>query len=167
MFNNGDFNSIPFNVALDNFVQITMNASGGMELSPKFIFQLQVTLNAESGLDWGVEAFELIAESGMSVKGVVRRFGKLSIEGIAEILSNARLLGIEQIIITATFAPGDTIIVDTEKFTVKKNGENILSLVNQNSVFFNFQEGENTIQYSDNRTSRNIQAKVIHKDRWL
>ncbi|MFT9496600.1 phage distal tail protein [Anaerosolibacter sp.] len=167
MFNNGSFNITPYNIAIDNYLQITMDAAGGIEVSPKYLFKLAITLSADSNLDFGIEAVELMAESSMVSKGTVRRYLTTTLEGLSEAISNARLLGIEQIIISTSFAPGDTITIDTEKFTVKKNGQNILSVINQNSVFFNLKVGENTLQYSDNRTSRNIQAKVIHKDRWL
>lgn len=64
-------------------------------------------------------------------------------------------------------APGDELIIDTEKMTVTINGINGMKHFSVDSEFFTLLNGDNVVIYSDNQTVRDVNIDIIWKDRWL
>lgn len=64
-------------------------------------------------------------------------------------------------------APNEELIIDMEKMTITVNGMNRIHTMSQDSDFFHFSEGNNTIVYSDNTASRNLLCNILWKDRWI
>ena len=75
-------------------------------------------------------------------------------------LAYLKLIGIN-------LAPEQELVIDTDKMTVEINGQNKIMYLTSDSDFFKLKPGENIIQYTDNVASRNLQTKVLWKDRWL
>lgn len=63
--------------------------------------------------------------------------------------------------------PGQELVIDTDNMTVTLDGRNAIHLLSDDSVFFFLAQGEDLVTYSDNGNSRNINLKVMWKDRWL
>lgn len=66
-----------------------------------------------------------------------------------------------------TFAPGDTIIIDTETLDIFINGEPDVASWVVGSNFFQFEKGTNALTFYDNATSRELTVTVLWADRWL
>ena len=61
--------------------------------------------------------------------------------------------------------PGDTIVINMEKMTVEKNGNNVLHEVETD--FFPLYPGTNNIIYRDGGNTRNLNFKIEYRNRWL
>jgi len=65
------------------------------------------------------------------------------------------------------FAPGDTLIIDSESMDVLVNGEPNVEAWQLGSTFFNLQKGTNTLAIYDDAGSRTLLVTVIWSDYWL
>lgn len=65
------------------------------------------------------------------------------------------------------FAPGDLLILDTDRITVEKNGANAMEYWRAGSVAFSLAPGLNVVSWWDNETGRRVQATVIWQERWI
>lgn len=65
------------------------------------------------------------------------------------------------------FAPGDVLILDTDRITVEKNGVNAMEYWRVGSVSFSLAPGLNAISWWDSETGREVQATVIWQERWV
>ncbi len=63
--------------------------------------------------------------------------------------------------------PGQELIIDTDNMTATVDGENAIHLLSDESVFFFLAQGEDIITYIDNSNERQVNLKVMWKDRWL
>lgn len=61
--------------------------------------------------------------------------------------------------------PGETLIIDFEKFQAVKGGQNVLN--NIFGDFFELAPGDVKIKYDDNADSRSVQLTIINRDRYL
>lgn len=65
------------------------------------------------------------------------------------------------------FAPGDTIIIDTETLDIFINGEPDVSSWVVGSDFFDLAKGTNALTFYDDATGRELTVTVLWADRWL
>ena len=63
--------------------------------------------------------------------------------------------------------PGQELIIDTENMTATIDGENAIHLLGDDSDFFFLAQGDNIVTYSDRSGNRNINLKVMWKNRWV
>ncbi|RED54802.1 phage distal tail protein [Cohnella lupini] len=72
---------------------------------------------------------------------------------------------VEKITITGPFEPGSTIIIDSKKLTVRKNSQNALQ--SMTGDFIGLTLGKNKITYSDSGSTRTVQVRITHKDKFV
>jgi len=63
--------------------------------------------------------------------------------------------------------PGETLVIDTDKITVEKNGVNVIEFWQTGSRPFMLSNGENVISYYDDNESRMAHLTISWRDRWL
>ena len=179
MFNTQKFNLGKFNVPSTNVASASGNisAQGGMsgianitcscagtsggvgimeKASPARIVPVEVEImHAESGITGRYyNRVEVTGEpmdgiSGMTIKAA-EVFG-VSIISLADIV----------------LKPGQELIIDTENMTATIDGENAIHLLGDDSDFFFLAQGDNIVTYSDRSGNRNINLKVMWKNRWV
>lgn len=59
---------------------------------------------------------------------------------------------------------GDVLMIDTDNMTITKNGENIVALVTDDSIFFKLNPGNNNLQFEGGSLA---DIKILWKDRWI
>jgi len=127
-------------------------------------------LAGEGDIVWAFDPVELAGEGELVITGqVIKRWmaaGELA--GVGALTAEMSSYGVQQIAISGvSFAPGDSIVINTEAMTVTKNGVSILEYVNAAADFFSLLAGSNAISYQDNGSSRTVVITVQKKDRWL
>lgn len=66
---------------------------------------------------------------------------------------------------TDVFHPGDVIVIDSGKFKITRNGQNVSHLYNGD--FFNLNLGENNLTWTDPETGRTVRCRITHRDKLL
>ena len=66
-----------------------------------------------------------------------------------------------------TLLPGDELVINTCDMTITLNGENASEYLDPDSEYFSLLSGVNTIEYTDESGSREVNLDIIWKDRWL
>lgn len=154
------FNQLGFNGAdeTEQILVLDLNVIYSMEASIEGIAEAEAIFSSR---------FEAEIESISETEGKIVRIRNLEseAEAQADITGNLRRLKIEKISFTGEFKTGDTIIIDTDKFTVMLNGENALHLIEGD--FFKLQPGENIMIYTDTESTRTVQIQTQYRDRWV
>lgn len=172
MFNRAGFNQIKYNRPTTAEVFASMQAAGigGFAVSviketmAEGVFQGKGT----AGVTVSRITFAKMLAEG--VGGIFIPLGKSRIfsakwQGIGKIQIDNESYTIEIMKYYGDLAPGDRIIINTEKFTVIKNNQN--DLENFDGSFINLKEGINELVFEDGETSRTILLRVEHKDRFI
>jgi hypothetical protein len=85
--------------------------------------------------------------------------------GIGDLVSSA-MVGVEVTIkYNSTLSPGETLILDCQKFTAKKDGVNALGSISGDFPEINY--GDNIVSYSDDDASRTALVTVLHRSRYV
>ncbi|HIW31470.1 MAG TPA: phage tail family protein [Candidatus Paenibacillus intestinavium] len=170
MFNQTGFNSTPFNLTytLDVLLSVQMDGHGASVFSPGVVYSASIVMNGEGSADMNYIR-EMINSSFMS--GVGTLTSKVIRESIMTTLMNGdgqlnvqpKKFHIDSITVNGPFAPGDKIVIDSNKFRVTKNG----NVIGYDGDVFDINPGLNTITYKDTVTGRNILVRVSYRDRYL
>lgn len=178
LFNRNSFNR-------DTFNRSSGTSSGLLAGSARFVFDAtaemhsMVPMHGEAGIVFGVDG-NLVSTRpyGETITGI-------DFEGVANLAADAYCSGEIGITFDATasavrinndteltlegltFAPGDTIIIDTETLDVFINGQPDVSSWVVGSDFFQLEKGTNALTFYDNVNERELTVTVLWADRWL
>lgn len=168
----GPFNRLPFNRPVTMFVFGRAVLSGCAELVAASTIELagQAILAGKGGLeaDFIREisfAAQMEAGSGMSVDFIRERLQSAIMHGISSLQGKASRYHVDEIEFTGPFVPGDIIVIDSEKFKITRNGENVSHLYNGD--FFDLNLGTNNLTWTDPATGRTILFRITHRDKFL
>lgn len=146
------------------YKNILVTAPARTSVSKGISFSEYATTNISSTIGERIILIPLVATNKIA-SFIKKQPQKIStVEVTAPIfLRKARLYEIEYF---GEFAPGDTLIIDTEHLTVTVNGDNVLHLIGKDE-FPELLPGENELVYIDSEGQRIVKIRVIWKDRWL
>ena len=65
------------------------------------------------------------------------------------------------------FAPGDELVIDTDRVTVEQNGVSVIRCWRAGSVPLRLAPGDNVLIWQDGETARTVSCTVVWKDRWI
>ncbi|MNW40822.1 hypothetical protein D3C74_179460 [compost metagenome] len=63
------------------------------------------------------------------------------------------------------FRPGEVIVIDSGKFKITRNGQNVSHLYNGD--FFDLNLGNNNLTWTDPETGRTVLCRITHRDKYL
>lgn len=168
----GSFNRQPFNRPLSMFVygRAVLSAYAGVVVKSTVEVGGRAVLSGESSLhaDFTREihfAAQMDAESSMSATFVRERLQRAVMHGITSMQGRGSRYHIDEIEFVGSFAPGDRIVIDSEKFKITRNGQNVSDLYEGD--FFDLNLGENNLTWTDPATGRSILIRITHRDKFL
>jgi len=82
-----------------------------------------------------------------------------------QVLGNGYRTHTDTITFTGIFAPGDKIIIDSDRLKMTKNGQNALE--EMTGDFFDLNIGNNEIRYTDDQEERSILTRVTFPDKFV
>lgn len=168
----GPFNRQPFNRPLSIFVygRAFLSANAGVVATSIVEVGGRAVLNGEGGVQTNFNreisfATKMDADSSMSANFIRERLHKAVMHGITSMQTRGRRYHIDEIEFVGPFAPGDKIIIDSEKFRISRNGENVSHLYNGD--FFDLNLGTNNLTWTDPASGRTILFRITHRDKFL
>ncbi|KAA8782504.1 hypothetical protein EC604_01400 [Paenibacillus amylolyticus] len=179
----GDFNEIEFNTGGGiNIIDLSAHLSGGAQMYTKrdgdeyeLEFSMEMSLSSEMSGEARVEADfvrEYVLEA-LPMSGEARlqadfirelRFSS-QMSGEARLYAEATRYHVDYIEFEDMFNPGDQIIIDTDKFKITRNGQNVSHLYDGDFFYLNL--GENNLTWTDIETGRTVLMRVTHRDKFL
>lgn len=159
------FNNMPFN---------TVNQGSNIEYSLDFNMDMALSahLSGEGRMQGAfVRGYVLQVErmsgegrlSAENIRGIVLEPQRMSGEG--RLSAEASKYHTDWIEFNDAFRPGDVIIIDSGKFKITRNGQNVSHLYNGD--FFDLNLGENRLTWTDPATGRTILFRITHRDKFL
>jgi hypothetical protein len=170
MFNRSQFNRAPFNrpFSVDVLASFTWDGEGGMSIKGNGIFLAAISMHGEG--EFSINAIrEQLASINwdgvgeMSIAAIRERLASIHWNGEGTLQINASRYHIDEIEITGPFAPGEKIIIDSKKMLVRKNG----SVIGYEGGFFDLNQGDNTITFTDSGTGRTVLCRITHRDKFI
>ncbi|MNW44380.1 hypothetical protein D3C74_216140 [compost metagenome] len=173
----GSFNDLAFNSPTENKVNIVdmsaMLSGEGRVTVDKFTMEMAATahlsgegrLSAEYIREYSLEPERMSGEGRVSAVYVreIRLTTRMSGEG--RVLAEATKFHVDYIQFTDAFHPGDVITIDSGKFKITRNGQNVSHLYNGD--FFDLNLGENRLTWVDPASGRTILFRITHRDVFL
>jgi len=170
MFNRSPFNRMPFNrpFSVDVLASFSWDGEGDMSIKGKGEFVAAISMHGEGefNIDAVRERFASINWNGtgeLTIEAIRERLASINWNGEGTFRMNASRYHIEKIEITGPFAPGEKIIIDSNKMLVRKNG----AVIGYLGDFFDLNPGSNTINFRDNATGRTILCRITHRDKFV
>lgn len=173
----GGFNDLAFNTASENEVNIidmSARLSGeGRVLVDKFSMEIAASahlsgegrVTAEYIREFSLEP-ERMSGEGRLLGVYVREIRQSThLSGVGRLSANAAKYHVDYIQFTDTFKPGDIIIIDSGKFKITRNGQNVSHLYEGD--FFDLNLGTNNLTWTDLATGRTIIFRITHRDKFL
>lgn len=168
----GPFNRLPFNRPVTMFVfgRAVLSGCAGIVSSSTVEVNGSAALHGEGGgtADFIREisfAARMDADSGMSVDFVRERLQRAIMHGISSLQGKASRYHVDEIEFIGPFAPGDKIVIDSGKFKITRNGENVSHLYKGD--FFDLNLGTNNLTWTDPASGRTILFRITHRDKFL
>lgn len=168
----GPFNRQPFNRSVTMFVYGRAVLSGCAEVMVASAVEMTGQASMEGSGDITADfireisfAAQMDVDSGMSNSFVRERMQRAIIHGISSLQGKASRYHVDEIEFTGPFVPGDIIVIDSEKFKITRNGENVSHLYKGD--FFDLNLGKNNLTWTDPATGRTILFRITHRDKFL
>lgn len=172
MFNQAAFNALPFNreynvnVALDFALDHSNEMAwiGNVEIVPQFEIDHSLD-DAFTAFRDRVSAFAMDLLQEMDFSAVRHRTARFD---MAMTLASDFNLARSQVLtltLSGPFAPGDKIIIDSEKLKITKNGVNALQ--DMQGDFISLFVGENRLSWTDDQTQRDVLIRLQYRDIYL
>ena len=172
LFNRTPFNRTPFNrpITMYIFGRAVLSGISGVIANSTVEVGGKAILNGDSGVisDFTREisfAASMDADSSMSATFVRERLLKAVMHGMASMQGKASRYHVDEIEFLGPFAPGDRIVIDSEKYKITKNGVNVSHLYAGD--FFDLNLGTNNLTWIDPSTGRTILFRITHRDKFL
>lgn len=172
----GNFNDLSFNSYSDqeaNVIDISASLSGrsggtadlNMEMTISAHLSGQGRVTAEYIREFEIQVNRMSGKGNMSATIIreIRPSVKMSGEGRMSTVSTKYHR--DYIEFTGGFKPGDKIIIDSNKFKITRNGENVSHLYEGD--FFDLNLGINNLTWTDKASDRSVLFRITHRDRFL
>jgi hypothetical protein len=172
----GSFNDLSFNSYTDqeaNIIDISVNLSGSSEAT--LDLNMEMTLLAHlSGQgevianyirEFDSKVDRMSGKGGTSATIVREMRPNVRLSGEGRISAVASKFHVDYLDFTGEFKPGDRITIDSGKYKITRNGENVSHLYGGD--FFNLNLGTNNLTWTDTVTGRIILFRITHRDRFL
>ncbi|MDP4095482.1 phage tail family protein [Paenibacillus sp. P96] len=159
-FNQMSFNVIDEGTSFEYFLEFALDMTAATSLSGEGSMQADFTR------EYTLEADGMSGEARMQVDFIrdILTGAKMSGEGRV-IAANANRYHTDFIEFVGGFAPGDRIIIDSNKLKITKNGQNVLYEMQGN--FFDLNLGDNTLTWTDSETGRQVLCRITWSDRFV
>lgn len=177
MFNGGGFNEVAFNSPIEdevNTIDLSVHLSGeGRASVDKFALEMALSahLSGEGSMSADFVREYFLKPESMSGEGrlsatYIREISlQVHMSGEGRLLAEATKFHIDYIEFTDAFRPGDQIVIDSGKFKIIRNGENVSHLYAGD--FFDLNLGTNNLTWTDPATGRTILFRITHRDKFL
>lgn len=125
----------------------------------------EAQMNGNFTREYAVEVQTMSGEAQMS-GDFVREISMITqMSGEARIDAQASRYHVDFIEFEDAFHPGDQIIIDSGKFKITRNGQNVAHLYSGDFLQLNL--GTNTLKWTDPETQRTVLFRITHRDRFL
>lgn len=168
----GPFNRLPFNRPVTMFVfgRAVLNGCAGLVSSSTVEVNGRAVLHGEGSVtaDFTREISffaQMDADSSMSASFVRERLQKAVLHGISSLYGRGSRYHVDEIEFIGPFVPGDIIVIDSNKFKITRNGENVSHLYKGD--FFDLNLGINNLTWTDPASGRTILFRITHRDKFL
>lgn len=166
------FNRSPFNRELTNVKYFNVDFATGLQLetSMNLNMLLSAAIEIASELQTALireMPFTADYETGTSLDAEMIRVRTFDahINTATAFKALSKLYHVDWIEFTGGFKPGDRIIIDSGKYKITRNGENVSHLYGGD--FFNLNLGTNNLTWTDSTDDRSILFRITHRDRFL
>lgn len=168
----GPFNRLPFNrpFSVDTVFSVVFETESEMQTKLNLDMALSATFDMETELlaDMTREIqFGSMFESASEVvtQMIRERLFSAGFQSESALSSKMSLFHVDEIEFIGEFKPGDKIIIDSEKFKITRNGENVSDLYVGD--FFDLNLGMNNLTWTDPATGRAVLIRITHRDKFL
>ncbi|MGG6309774.1 phage distal tail protein [Paenibacillus macerans] len=168
----GPFNRLPFNRQLLLEIFFSVDFESNTEFESRMNLEMPMSANFEMETEFSSKMtreihFGVMFESATELitKMVRERMMQVEFESKTEFDAKLKLYHVDEIEFVGEFKPGDKIIIDSEKFKITRNGENVSHLYEGD--FFDLNLGTNNLAWTDPETGRNILFRITHRDKFL
>lgn len=171
LYQDATYNQLPMNAPYDEIV-VSEGCfgvgTGTARINGIYAGKLKAAGIAVAGMRLSVTRFcELLAEAEATVtlaagKIIITEALAYGVGGvdISNESFNIFIMGYD-----GTLAPGERITINTERFTLKKDGVDALELLNGN--FVDLKTGINEVVIESDTGTRTLVVRVEHRDRWV
>ncbi|WP_339816766.1 hypothetical protein MKZ15_15335 [Paenibacillus sp. FSL R7-0216] len=168
----GPFNRLPFNRQLSLEIFFSVNFESNTEFESRMNLEMPLSANFEMETEFTSEMtreiyFGVIFESvtELMTKMIRERMMQVEFESKTEFDAKLKLFHVDEIEFVGEFKPGDKIIINSEKFKITRNGENVSDLYVGD--FFDLNLGTNNLAWTDPATGRTVLIRITHRDKFL
>jgi hypothetical protein len=166
------FNRSPFNRELTNVKYFNANfvtgvgVSANMNLNMLLFAAIEVASELQTMLIREMPfTVDYETASSMDVEMIRVRTFDAHISTATTFKATSKLYHVDWIEFTGEFKAGDRIIIDSGKYKITSNGENVSHLYDGD--FFNLNLGTNNLTWTDPSNGRSILFRITHRDRFL
>lgn len=172
----GSFNDLSFNSYTDqeaNIIDISANLSGSsgvifdlnMEMTILTHLSGQAKVTADYIREFEIKVDRILGQGNVSANIVREMRPNVRLSGEGRISALASKFHVDYLDFTGEFKPGDRITIDSGKYKITHNGENVSHLYGGD--FFNLNLGTNNLTWTDPANVRSILFRITHRDRFL
>jgi hypothetical protein len=172
MFNQAGFNQVPFNrvYGVGVYASFVIDHTNETLVNLSMTYALRFTIDhsqdiAIKALRDRVGTFVMDLANEMVFNGTRDRIAKFDMQCDLTMEFDGSRFRIETIEYTGEFAPGDKIVIDSDRLKLTQNGQNALHLMQGD--FFDLNNGPNEITYTDDKTGRTVSIRITHRDRFV
>ncbi|MEC0127492.1 phage distal tail protein [Paenibacillus pabuli] len=115
--------------------------------------------------EYALEALPMSGEARISGDFIREINMRSEMSGEARMIAVASRYHVDYIEFEDVFNPGDQIVIDTDKFKITRNGQNVSHLYNGDFFYLNL--GENNLTWTDPETGRTVLMRITHRDKFL
>ncbi|WP_311077964.1 phage distal tail protein [Paenibacillus polymyxa] len=161
-FNLMAFNTPDSSVSIEYILDFNLDMTAGTELSGEGRAQSDFVRS------YDLEAVPMSGDGRMSnadyVREILMEAVPMSGEGRLQPAEASRF-HTDFIEFTDVFRPGEVIVIDSGKFKITRNGQNVSHLYNGD--FFDLNLGNNNLTWTDPETGRTVLFRITHRDKFL
>lgn len=168
----GPFNRLPFNRSLTIEALFSVAFESMTELETRLSLEMPLSVSFENMTEFTTDMIREISINGLFetstellAEMIRERFYTAEFESATELSSILKLYHIDTIEFVDLFAPGDRIVIDSDKFKITQNGQNVSHLYNGD--FFDLNLGTNNLTWTDPESSRSVLIRITHRDKFL
>ncbi|MEE4566820.1 hypothetical protein V2U94_04185 [Paenibacillus polymyxa] len=164
--NDNAFNLMSFNVdepdtVTEYILEFVLDMTAAAELSGEGQAQ------ADFVREYALEAVPMSGEGRITNAEYVREIlmQAVPMSGEGRISAELSKFHTDYIEFTDVFRPGEVIVIDSGKFKITRNGQNVSHLYNGD--FFDLNLGNNNLTWTDTETGRTVLFRITHRDKFL
>ncbi|QOH62405.1 phage distal tail protein [Paenibacillus polymyxa] len=164
--NDNAFNLMSFNVdepdtVTEYILEFVLDMTAAAELSGESKAQ------ADFVREYALEAVPMSGEGRITNAEYVREIlmKAVPMSGEGRISAELSKFHTDYIEFTDVFRPGEVIVIDSGKFKITRNGQNVSHLYNGD--FFDLNLGNNNLTWTDPETGRTVLFRITHRDKFL